>query len=170
MRVRYKVSVYCGWFKFRLYWYCRVCINANKRNKCLMCSQYSCRAVISIFIQSVSHQVFWQNTRQGICLLYNLSKYNTLTGLHDSFQVYVILIYGVMEIGKYSIHTQTETVSQHCSIRFDITFVSGCGWKSIPTALPFKHGRPCYLAAAELTHCGLVTPYGDMELGQHWLR
>ena len=22
----------------------------------------------------------------------------------------------------------------------------------------------------ELTHCGLVTPYGDMELGQHWLR
>ena len=21
-----------------------------------------------------------------------------------------------------------------------------------------------------LTHCGLVTPYGDMELGQHWLR
>ena len=24
-----------------------------------------------------------------------------------------------------------------------------------------------YLA---LTHCGLVMPYGDMELGQHWLR
>ena len=21
-----------------------------------------------------------------------------------------------------------------------------------------------------LSHCGLVTPYGDMELGQHWLR
>ena len=21
-----------------------------------------------------------------------------------------------------------------------------------------------------LTHCGLVTPYGDMEVGQHWLR
>ena len=21
-----------------------------------------------------------------------------------------------------------------------------------------------------LTHCGLVTPYGDIELGQHWLR
>ena len=21
-----------------------------------------------------------------------------------------------------------------------------------------------------LTHCGLVTPYGDMALGQHWLR
>ena len=21
-----------------------------------------------------------------------------------------------------------------------------------------------------LTHCGLMTPYGDMELGQHWLR
>ena len=22
----------------------------------------------------------------------------------------------------------------------------------------------------ELTHCGLVTPYGDRYLGQHWLR
>ena len=22
----------------------------------------------------------------------------------------------------------------------------------------------------ELTHCGLVTPYGHMEIGQHWLR
>ena len=22
----------------------------------------------------------------------------------------------------------------------------------------------------ELTHCGLVTPYGDRDLGQHWLR
>ena len=22
----------------------------------------------------------------------------------------------------------------------------------------------------QLTHCGLLTPYGDMELGQHWLR
>ena len=21
-----------------------------------------------------------------------------------------------------------------------------------------------------LTHCGLVTPYGDRDLGQHWLR
>ena len=21
-----------------------------------------------------------------------------------------------------------------------------------------------------LTHCGLVTPYGDKDLGQHWLR
>ena len=23
---------------------------------------------------------------------------------------------------------------------------------------------------SDLTHCGLVMPYGDMELGQHWLR
>ena len=22
----------------------------------------------------------------------------------------------------------------------------------------------------KLTHCGLVTPYGDRDLGQHWLR
>ena len=22
----------------------------------------------------------------------------------------------------------------------------------------------------ELTHCGLVTPYGERDLGQHWLR
>ena len=24
--------------------------------------------------------------------------------------------------------------------------------------------------AISLTYCGLVTPYGDRELGQHWLR
>ena len=24
--------------------------------------------------------------------------------------------------------------------------------------------------AGQLTHCGLVAPYGDMDLGQHWLR
>ena len=33
----------------------------------------------------------------------------------------------------------------------------------------------CYMlyvhkAAVWLTHCGLVTPYGDVDLGQHWLR
>ena len=27
--------------------------------------------------------------------------------------------------------------------------------------------RPC---DASLTHCGLITPYGDIDLGQHWLR
>ena len=34
-------------------------------------------------------------------------------------------------------------------------------------------GQPrCWLATTnpELTHCGLVTPYGDINLGQHWLR
>ena len=30
-----------------------------------------------------------------------------------------------------------------------------------------KHSTDCKVM---LTHCGLVTPYGDMELGQHWLR
>ena len=25
-------------------------------------------------------------------------------------------------------------------------------------------------AISVLTHCGLVTPYGDRDLGQHWLR
>ena len=24
--------------------------------------------------------------------------------------------------------------------------------------------------ANELTHCGLMMPYGDIDLGQHWLR
>ena len=30
--------------------------------------------------------------------------------------------------------------------------------------------RPFHLSLNVLTHCGLVTPYGNMELGQHWLR
>ena len=29
---------------------------------------------------------------------------------------------------------------------------------------------PCCLGVDELTQCGPVMPYGDMELGQHWLR
>ena len=29
----------------------------------------------------------------------------------------------------------------------------------------------CYTIQAKLlTHCGLVTPYGDTDLGPHWLR
>ena len=27
----------------------------------------------------------------------------------------------------------------------------------------------CKISSAELTHCGLVTPYGNLDLGQHWL-
>ena len=27
-----------------------------------------------------------------------------------------------------------------------------------------------YFSVIMLTHCGLVTPYGDRDLGQHWLR
>ena len=27
-----------------------------------------------------------------------------------------------------------------------------------------------YIKLWELTHCGLVTSYGDRDLGQHWLR
>ena len=28
----------------------------------------------------------------------------------------------------------------------------------------------CLSASCNLTHCGLVTPYGDIDLDQHWLR
>ena len=28
----------------------------------------------------------------------------------------------------------------------------------------------CSFALVILTHCDLVTPYGDKDLGQHWLR
>ena len=28
----------------------------------------------------------------------------------------------------------------------------------------------CSIRGDQLTHCGLVTPYGDRDLGQHWLR
>ena len=31
-------------------------------------------------------------------------------------------------------------------------------------------GGAAMIRATLLTHCGLVTPYGDMEQGQHWLR
>ena len=27
-----------------------------------------------------------------------------------------------------------------------------------------------FWSSSDLTHCGLVTPYGDRDLGQHWLR
>ena len=30
--------------------------------------------------------------------------------------------------------------------------------------------RPSCLGLNVLTHCGLMTPYGDRDLGQHWLR
>ena len=45
--------------------------------------------------------------------------------------------------------------------------------KKSPTKTSLKITSLKYLSnllgANELTHCGLVTPYGDIDLGQHWL-
>ena len=35
---------------------------------------------------------------------------------------------------------------------------------------PVHYWHMASLRHNELTHCGLVTPYGDINLGQHWLR
>ena len=43
---------------------------------------------------------------------------------------------------------------------------------------PIPSGLRCWncdnhrisLVPMKLTHCGLVTPYGDIDLGRHWLR
>ena len=37
-------------------------------------------------------------------------------------------------------------------------------------ASKYRLHNVCYYAWAELIHWGLVTPYGDIDLGQHWLR
>ena len=33
-----------------------------------------------------------------------------------------------------------------------------------------NHARSEWPQSVILTHCGLVTPYGDRDLGQYWLR
>ena len=84
--------------------------------KCKQTKQLS--SVFTIFTQggyfdihpNIKSLFFLQNNRQGICWSYNLSWYNILTGSRVSFQIYAILILGVMDSGEYSIDTQTETV------------------------------------------------------------
>ena len=44
--------------------------------------------------------------------------------------------------------------------------------KSLPGILHCHMGnfKKVSLKRCNLTHCGLVMPYGDIEQGQHWLR
>ena len=39
-----------------------------------------------------------------------------------------------------------------------------------PTSGTWLSNQTLLKETMQLTHCGLVTPYGYMELGQHWLR
>ena len=62
------------------------------------------------------------------------------------------------------------TVISSASIQFRIwisnyIYIKLLGAISHP-CLKFNSG----LAKISLTHCGLMTPYGDLDLGQHWFR
>ena len=57
-------------------------------------------------------------------------------------------------------------------------FIWKCFWWNMSH---FVHALMCWISeksspdklqlhVLDLTHCGLVTPYGDRDLGQHWLR
>ena len=35
---------------------------------------------------------------------------------------------------------------------------------------PYSAGASAGTVMTQLTYCGLVTPYGGIDLGQHWLR
>ena len=50
-------------------------------------------------------------------------------------------------------------------IIFPFSNLNGCTvevWRWISNFIP--------LIIMDLTHCGLVTPYGNKDLGQHWLK
>ena len=46
-----------------------------------------------------------------------------------------------------------------------MVFTWAVSLKMLKLSVPDKSSKIC-----NLTHCGLVTPYGDIDLGQHWLR
>ena len=42
-------------------------------------------------------------------------------------------------------------------------------FKKMHLKMLFGKWPPFCLGANVLNHCGLMTPYGDIDLGQHWL-
>ena len=64
-------------------------------------------------------------------------------------------------------------IGMEWSIHFNLlvccyNWTCGATWKGVPcnwhlSQMMIYHRRT-------LNHCGLVTPYGNMDLGQHWLR
>ena len=43
-----------------------------------------------------------------------------------------------------------------------------CYWRQL-NAIPFTYMYTTELSCHHLTHCGLVTSYGGIDLGQHWV-
>ena len=64
----------------------------------------------------------------------------------------------LFQIKKYANHNLT-----HRSLR-DVTTTAGTN------AEPFIRHHMMLLGGDELTHWGQIMSYGDIELGQHWLR
>ena len=63
---------------------------------------------------------------------------------------------------------ETQEVRTNQFQVYDVLQVSSMGLLTNGDSTNFSNGM--HWLATHLTHCGLVTPYGDRDMDQHWLR
>ena len=78
---------------------------------------------------------------------------------------------------KYGCHFTADIfkvifLNKNCYILIKISmkFIPKCPSKNNPALIQIMAWHQTHNEHNELTHWGLVTPYGDRDLGQHWLR
>ena len=76
-------------------------------------------------------------------------------------------VYSGSNVTWYCVHYDKENLTTLVRLELVLNpaFVRGMSFKRVPMLTPCSH-----TLTSLLTHCGLVTPYNDIYLGQHRLR
>ena len=92
---------------------------------------------------------------------------------HPTLQYVPPLVFGSSEYNIFKYNFMKENF-----FYFDLNFTHCVTlyWLRCWTAITWINDNPVHWCIFmlpglnELTHCGLATPFGDIDLGQHWLR
>ena len=124
------------------------------------------------------------STNFTVCLktLYNMSQ-NTLPYVPKHFTIFLKTLYSLRYVSKqftvwFPNSVKSQTVTLYSS--YGIAYSLGCVRRlsvACHVSLSCIAAHPEYTNMvgiskyiSKLTHCGLVMPYGDIDLGQHWIR
>ena len=107
-----------------------------------------------------------------------IGTYGVITGLSVKMQLSpkILMINAAWSTGEGELWGQLWGVLYEFSVKYK----DGCHTSIGITITKIRHFHDCNLCSGNLyswkdrldmlTHCGLMAPYEDIDLGQHWLR
>ena len=149
----------------------------NQYNKFLLCVTIPCYTLIDD-TRPCYLSLWWPSNKYIIYILFiTMTEYPQFESNNKHFTVLthcgLVMSYCNIDVGQHWLRRWLAITTPNV----DYSSVRSCGihlkaisQEIIKMSLKMSNLRLHLPGTNELTHCGLVTPYGDINLGPHWLR